>query len=346
MSTESDDSLIPRIYLLGECPPGLAAFECELIPIQLDKRPQGRFYGVVVTEESSVHVLRRQLGRFAQIIAHFDHNATYVEDAQADDIIEWHASASEWRRRLGRLSRVSTQAMIDRRLLATMVHDLRTPLNVISLSSRMIEEVVQTADRSLGCEYLSIMNVNISQLDRLLYYVNDYLQISQAAPVRAPTLFGLSTFANELFMDERSARFGITPQVVLVERVDGCPTQVIVDKKWASLAILYAVANARSVGEQNLVHVRFQPGGKDRWRVEVSSNIPPREGPEVVTLTPERFNRLAGTDRDRHGLDLAIVAMMTQLSGGEAYLKSTPGIGSTIILDWPLDWSLSATLQS
>jgi len=42
-----------------------------------------------------------------------------------------------------------------------------------------------------------------------------------------------------------------------------------------------------------------------------------------------------GIEPDRLGLDLAIVARVTELFGGTARLEVEDGRGSTIVLDWP-----------
>ncbi len=62
---------------------------------------------------------------------------------------------------------------IDPKLLGTIVHDLRNPLNVIQLSTRMIDQMKGRESSELD-EDLSILRQNTQQLELMLQYLGDY----------------------------------------------------------------------------------------------------------------------------------------------------------------------------
>jgi hypothetical protein len=102
----------------------------------------------------------------------------------------------------------------------------------------------------------------------------------------------------------------------------------------ARLALQYALNNA--VGSANGQPVQVRLGGDPgRCLIEFSVERPPKSSVRSVVLRPDSYERLMGTAEDRRGLDLAIVARVTELFGGSARLDVAEGRGTTIVLDWP-----------
>jgi signal transduction histidine kinase len=62
---------------------------------------------------------------------------------------------------------------IDSKFLALVVHDLRTPLNVVGLSLRMIDQAVPRNDPDL-LEDLKFVEENFKQIERMLSQLSDF----------------------------------------------------------------------------------------------------------------------------------------------------------------------------
>jgi hypothetical protein len=68
----------------------------------------------------------------------------------------------------------------------------------------------------------------------------------------------------------------------------------------------------------------------------MSVDRPPPGSVESFELRPSSFERLCGSAAERRGMDLAIVARVSELFGGTARLEAVEGQGTSIILDWPV----------
>ena len=67
---------------------------------------------------------------------------------------------------------------VDPRFTSLVVHDLRTPLNVIGLSFRMIEQVLPRDDPEVA-EDVRFIEENFRQLERMLSQLGDYSRLSE-----------------------------------------------------------------------------------------------------------------------------------------------------------------------
>jgi signal transduction histidine kinase len=258
--------------------------------------------------------------------------------AEADDWVGRRVLDPELPARVARLlkRREASLAVMagpaDPQFFALVVHDLRSPLNVIGLSLRMIQQSVPKGDPELE-EDLRYVSENFYLIERMLAQLSDYYRLFDAESQLTLAPFSPRRMVDELiaFVSARS-RGKASPFRVDVRPT--CPGEVHLDLLRAQQAIRYALANASAASNGTPVRLTMG-GGPNRWVVEVAIDQPPPETVTSVTLAPRSFERLCGFAAERRGMDLAIAAKVSELFGGSARLDVVEGQGTTIVLDWP-----------
>lgn len=217
------------------------------------------------------------------------------------------------------------------RFLSLIVHDLRTPLNVMSLTMRLIEQATPQDTAQLG-EDLRVVNENVGQIERMLSYLTDYCRLVDD-PSRLPaTPFDPRRLVSEV-VEDQAARSGGKPTVRLEVRT-GCPREVSLDQARARLAIQHTLFNAMAAADGGQVTAALD-GAPGRLVVEVGIDRPPPPTVQTVQLRSDLYERIFGVAQERRGLELAIAARVSELFGGSARLDTVQGQGSRIVLDWP-----------
>jgi len=210
-----------------------------------------------------------------------------------------------------------------------VIHDLRTPLNVISLALRMIDEVASQKDPDL-VEDLGLIRANAAELERMLTYLVDFSRLPESPEGLAPERFDPRRMIDEV-IEEFRARPN-APQVDV--NTDGAPGVVLLDQARARMAAQKALTNTVAAASGKPIRVTLS-GGPDRCVFTFESAVPPRASVRSHEIDPEEFERLLGTPAERRGLDLAIVAKVSTMFGGSSRLEARPGQGTAVILDWP-----------
>jgi K+-sensing histidine kinase KdpD len=220
----------------------------------------------------------------------------------------------------------------DPRFLWLIVHDLRNPLNVISLTLRLLEETLPKDDPNVR-EDLGLLGENIQQLERMLSRLSDYSRLGSGEGHLELAPFDPRRLVSELVEDHVArAKPGASP--VRFEAADDCPPQVELDPARARLAIQNALTNAAAASEGAPIVVALG-GGPERLVVEVRTERAPRETIRPAQLRSDAFERLLATPMERLSLELALAAKVTELFGGTARLDVQEGRSSSVILDWP-----------
>ena len=234
--------------------------------------------------------------------------------------------------RLLRLISQGQTTTIDPRFLALMVHDLRTPLNVIGLTIRALSQSmpVKSADFE---EDLTFLQDNARQIEKMLAQLGDFCRLLEIETAPVGVEFDFCRFLSD-FVEDRSIRGGIGNADVRLELNGPCPREVSLDPNRARMALQHVVANAITAAGDG--YVRIELGGvTDRIRLAVIVDRPPPVTVVNTELRADLYERLAGSAAERRGLDLAIAAGISALFGGSARLEVEPEIRSTIVLDWP-----------
>ncbi|HEV3164802.1 MAG TPA: HAMP domain-containing sensor histidine kinase [Isosphaeraceae bacterium] len=221
---------------------------------------------------------------------------------------------------------------LDSRFLSMVVHDLRTPLNVIGLTLRLIDQAVPKGSSDLD-EDLRVVQENVAQIERMLSHLTDYCRLVDDPVTPKGSPFDPRRMASDL-VAERMSRSTKGGPAVSLEVAERCPSEVVLDPNWARLAVHHALANASASAEGAPVRVRLD-GSPGHLVVEVTVDRAPPTSVQATPLEPDLYERLFGNAHERRGLDLAIAARVTELFGGTAKLEVTDGKSTTILLDWP-----------
>ncbi|HTX93075.1 MAG TPA: histidine kinase N-terminal 7TM domain-containing protein [Anaerolineales bacterium] len=219
-------------------------------------------------------------------------------------------------------------------LLASVSHDLRTPLGAIMGYSEMIQKEilgpVNPDQRNAASEILDSSN-------QLLAFVNNLIgqaQIETGKIILRPELFK----PDELVDGVRSIVGFMVKKKGLEFRSEIAPElsgQIKGDSYWLKQVLLNLVNNALKFTESGSVTVRiFKPDGS-HWSIQVEDTgigIPP----EAQKTVFEAFRQVEGRARGGSGLGLAIVSQLITLMDGKVQLESEVGKGSAFTVTLPL----------
>ncbi|MEZ4384917.1 MAG: ATP-binding protein [Nannocystaceae bacterium] len=251
------------------------------------------------------------------------------------------------RERLERLNReladARDQALAASRtkttFLMAMSHELRTPLNaVIGYNELVLDELEDPQLRSF-------LESSLASSRGLLELIQDVLEYSnlEAGSVEAyRRRFAVAAFVDERVEAHRAAAEANGNAIRGV--VDGGPFTVVSDRGRLALLVDKLLANA----------VKFTRGGEVTLRASrrpAAAGRPARlelrvedTGVGIDEATREAlfqpFVQADSSPTRAHGgagLGLALVRQLIRLLGGELWVDSAPGVGSTFTVELPLD---------
>ncbi len=222
--------------------------------------------------------------------------------------------------------------------VAMVSHELRTPLNAILGYSEMLrdafygpvnEKQANAADRIL----------NNSR--RLLGIVSDLLDQAQIEagklkfdfkPVQTSEL----TTNLHSVMDKIANDKGLT----LTTRIDEkMPAQIIGDAQRLQQVLVNLTNNAVKFTAQGGIEVYIYKVNQERWGFDVIDTGQGISADDQKFIF-DPFRQVEGTATRSHGgigLGLAIVRRLVELMGGQIFLKSAPGQGSTFTIILPFE---------
>jgi|GEM_PF-1876053 len=217
-------------------------------------------------------------------------------------------------------------------LFPLMVHDLRTPLNVVGLSLRMVEQGLPETHSELHDD-LKFIEDSFKQIERMLALLSDYARLFEPDFVLDPAEFDPRRLVSEL-IESHPNRGNGRPIPIHLEVEPSCPQAVVLDQTRLRLAVQYALANACGAARDAEVRVVLRGAG-DRLVTEFRVPSAPPSSVSPFELNPQLIERLCGSAAERRGMELAIVARISQLLGGSGRLETEPGQSSRIVLEWP-----------
>lgn len=226
---------------------------------------------------------------------------------------------------------------LGERFLEILVHDLRSPLNVLKLTMHVVEDVAREADLDVGPD-LVVMRQNVLEMERMLSSLVQYVQLPESVDDLRPSPFDPSRLLRDVV--EVYAETQDKSEIRL--EVESPPPAVTLDPERARLAVQCVLENAGVAADGHPLEVVLK-GGPDRCIVEVAVNGPPKASVESAALEEDRFQRLLGSAAERRGLDLATAARVSKLFGGSARLDVVPGERSAVVLEWPTEISAAGS---
>jgi two-component system phosphate regulon sensor histidine kinase PhoR len=230
--------------------------------------------------------------------------------------------------RLERLERVRQE------FLSNVSHELRTPLTAILAFVETLEDGAME-DPTSNQRFLSIIRKNAERMHNL---IDDILELSaieagmvavEAEPVRLHAL--VNDVQTALASRAEARRVTLRNEVAHHAIVFADPRRL--EQMLTNLADNAIKFNC----ENGSVTIRHERGARDRIMVtDTGDGISPEHSKRIF----ERFYRV---DRARSremggtGLGLAIVKHLARAHGGEVSVESTPGEGSTFVIELPVE---------
>ena len=257
------------------------------------------------------------------------------------------ALALERARFLKELSRTEALRQSDQlksALLASVSHDLRTPLTSIRAAVDNLLDSSLAWDRDALREFHVIISEEVSRLTRLVQ------NLLEMARIEAGKLHPAREWASvpeliDTVLDRCAAT--LANHRVLVELKDGLPL-VKVDVRLLASALANLVENAAqySSSQSNIVV---------RGKVDASANAlimsVQDEGPGIsaddLPRLFDKFYRGSRRSVSRHegtGMGLAISRGIVEAHGGKIWVESSSGIGSTFFFSVPVELKTASTL--
>jgi signal transduction histidine kinase len=308
---------------------------------------------VIFAGNETAHMLAPGLGAFAgQIMAVPMGTKTGTQGA----LLLGHASAAAtWstsdRQMAEGIARQAAMAVENARLVdtlrqanrlksefvATMSHELRTPLNIII---GYVDQLIDQDQGAVNAEQLSTLAKVKDSSFSLLELVNATLDLNRLESGRAPV--SLSKFTMPELLRELEAETSAIPrkpEVALRFEMPQDITPLVTDRVKLKTIVKNLVGNALKFTDQGSVtvrtNVRLNAGLVELTVQDTGIGIKP----EHQGLIFEMFRQVEHGDMRRFGgvgLGLHIVKRLCEQLGGEVWVESTYGQGSTFNLRVPV----------
>lgn len=224
-----------------------------------------------------------------------------------------------------RLARSERLALIGQ-MLAQITHEVRNPLNALSLNAELLADELGDLDADRTTEAWDLLEMITGEVERLTAVTGHYLQLARRPPARLePTdLAALLEDVVRLLEPEIEAHGAtLSVDVAPVGEVSGDGNQL-------RRAVLNVVRNAIEAGAHTLA-LSSGRGDGEAW-IRLEDDGPGMSEAEVGRATDPFFStKASGT-----GLGLAITRQILEDHGGRVEVTSTVGEGTTVTLVWPV----------
>lgn len=217
------------------------------------------------------------------------------------------------------------------RYARVVAHDLEAPLKAIRHGLGGLQERV--GDR-LDAASRTFVGEALETADRMATLIRDILAYSRATAQAAPFELVDTQKVVETAIANLKATIGSTQATVRVEELP----VVMGDENQLLQLFQNLIGNAmkyRDPSRAPEISIAAEPEGDDRWRFGVSDNgmgIDPAHAERIF----EPFIRLhPASEIEGTGVGLAICRAVVERHGGQVWVQSTPGEGSTFYFTVP-----------
>jgi len=224
-----------------------------------------------------------------------------------------------------------------RDFVASVSHDLRTPVNIIFGMADMALDVAVTAEQR---DFVETIKRSAGQLHALINDLLDFSKMDAGVVDLRPRAFALRAWLDQALVPH--AREAAAKGVHLEAAVHASlPASVVADPDRLAQVIGNLVGNAVKFTDRGSVRVQLVPGRDAvvaHLRCEVSDTgfgI----APEEIARLFQPFSQAAASTRTQggSGLGLAICRRLIEQMGGTIGVESAPGRGSTFWFTLPLE---------
>jgi signal transduction histidine kinase/HAMP domain-containing protein len=224
-----------------------------------------------------------------------------------------------------RLDRSERLALIGQ-MLAQVTHEVRNPLNAISLNAELLSEELAALSGAIEPEATEILATIVAEIHRLEQVTEHYLDLARRpTPSIEPEDLGLLVASVCRLEEPAFEQAGVVLELV----GPAAPLIVPVDGNQLRRALLNVLHNARQNGAAH-VHVRVAVEG-ERALLTVSDDGGGVDAEALARVFDPFFSRRSkGT-----GLGLAVTRQIVEDHGGRVRAESSPGRGFTIHVELP-----------
>lgn len=222
------------------------------------------------------------------------------------------------------LARSERLALVGQ-MLAQITHEVRNPLNALSLNAELLGDEIAALDPERRTEAWELLEMIAREVDRLTQVTGHYLQLARRPLARLvpEDLRQVLTEVARLLEPELTAA-GVALTLDLAE----LPPQ-LVDANQLRQALLNVVRNAVEAGGRHLTLVLRADAGQTT--VTLSDD---GQGMTAAQLT-RAFDPFYSTKDTGTGLGLAITRQILEDHGGSVRVDAAPGRGTTLALVLP-----------
>ncbi len=241
-----------------------------------------------------------------------------------DGVIVVTVDVTDQRRSSERLARSERLALVGQ-MLAQITHEVRNPLNALSLNAEMLGDELARLDPQRKTEAWALLETVAGEIDRLTEVTAHYLQLARRPRARLDAEDPALVVAEvERLLQAEFARAGVT----LTVRAEPMPPQRM-DGNQIRQALLNVVRNAVEAGAHRLELSATLDEG--HLRLELRDD---GEGMSDEQID-RAFDPFWSTKATGTGLGLAITRQILEDHGGTVEVRSRPGEGTTITLALP-----------
>jgi PAS domain S-box-containing protein len=216
--------------------------------------------------------------------------------------------------------------------LANMSHEIRTPINgIIGFLNFLADDNLSPKRRH---DYVSIVNNSSIQLVKLIDDIIDIAKIEAKQLSISPIVFHLNEFMNELqvFFDTYLHTNNKDKIALLLDDSQFIePDIIFVDPMRLRQVITNLIGNAIKFTEKGYIGFGYRPLPPDKlefWVEDSGIGLPS----DQLGVIFERFRQVELTNSRKYGgtgLGLTISRSLVQMMGGDVFVESVEGEGST-----------------
>lgn len=210
--------------------------------------------------------------------------------------------------------------------LNAVSHDLRTPLNAVSLYTSLAALKIDQDDKAGQREAVEAIKTNSAAIARMLDTLLDYASLECASKLPRIESFDLSNL-----------RAAIVDRSILMAEAKGLSLRcsfpsdlnIRTDRAMLERILDNLVSNAVKYTDQGSIRIEADLAGRDLeiHVIDTGCGIAPGQQGKIF----EEFYQVGNSERSSlkgYGLGLAIARRLAQLLGGQLTVESAPGKGS------------------